>query len=149
MLRIIFFSFIFFIIGFGQVSAMEEYFVTLKNKKVNVRYGPSLDYQVKFIYKKAGLPVKVIDRKENFRRIIDHKNNSGWIHWTQLKNSISFVATSDKILFKKPSKFSQPLAKINEGRLLIVIECKKKWCNIKTGNYTGWIDKNNVWGKIF
>ena len=125
MLKIIFFSFIFFIIGIGKVFALEEYFVTLKNKKVNVRYGPSLDYQVKFIYKKAGLPLKVIDRKENFRRIIDHKNNSGWIHWTQLKNSISFVATSDKILFKKPSKFSQPLAKLSEGRLLIVLECKK------------------------
>ena len=149
MLKIIFFSFIFFISIFNQVFGVEEYFVTLKHKKVNVRYGPSLDYQVKYIYKKAGLPLKVIDRKENFRRVIDHKNNSGWIHWTQLKNSISFVATSEKILFKKPSKFSQPLAKLSKGRLLIVIECKKKWCNIKTGNYTGWVDKKNVWGKIF
>ena len=72
----------------------------LKNNKVNVRYGPSFDYPVKYIYKKIHLPVKLIDKKENFRRIIDHKKNSGWIHRTQLKKSKSFIATSNIILFK-------------------------------------------------
>ncbi len=51
----------------------------LKNDKVNVRYGPSFDYPIKYIYKKINLPVKVIDKKENFRRIIDNKKNGGWI----------------------------------------------------------------------
>ena len=58
----------------------------LKNNKVNVRYGPSFDYPIKYIYLKKYLPIKVIDKKENFRRIIDHKHNSGWIHTSQLKN---------------------------------------------------------------
>ena len=108
-----------------------------------------MDYQIKYIYRKAGYPLKVIDRKENFRKIIDHKNNSGWIHWTQLDNNISLITTSEKILFKKPTKFSEPLAKLSEGRLLIVIKCKDKWCNIKTEDYKGWILKDdNLWGKI-
>ena len=58
----------------------------LKNNKVNVRYGPSLDYPIKYIYRKINLPLEVIDRKDNFRKIIDHKKNSGWIHRSQLKN---------------------------------------------------------------
>ena len=49
----------------------------LKNDKVNVRYGPSFDYPIKYIYKKINLPVKVIDKKENFRRIIDNKKMVG------------------------------------------------------------------------
>ena len=57
-------------------SNENNYFLMLKYKKVNVRVGPSFDYPVKFIYKKTFLPVKVIDKKENFRRIIDHKKNS-------------------------------------------------------------------------
>ena len=65
--------------------ASEVRFLMLKNDKVNVRYGPGFKYPIKFIYKKRFLPVKVIDNKENFRRIIDHKNNSGWIHVSQLK----------------------------------------------------------------
>tara|TARA_B100000686_G_scaffold8336_1_gene8390 strand:- start:685 stop:1053 length:369 start_codon:yes stop_codon:yes gene_type:complete len=120
----------------------------LKHNKVHVRYGPSMEYQIKYIYRKANLPLKVIDKKENFRRIIDHKNNSGWIHRTQLKKSRSLITTSEKILFKKPTKYSKPLAKIDKGRLLLVKKCKKNWCNIKTGQFSGWVDKNNIWGEI-
>ena len=63
----------------------EEIFLSLKKNKVNVRYGPSLESPIKYIYKKIHLPIKLIDKKENFRRIIDSKNNSGWIHVSQLK----------------------------------------------------------------
>ena len=118
----------------------------LKNNKVNVRYGPSFDYPVKYIYKKIHLPVKLIDKKENFRRIIDHKKNSGWIHRTQLKKSKSFIATSNIILFKKPTKYSKPLAKIETGRLLLIKKCEKNWCYVYTNQFSGWIDKKNVWG---
>ena len=103
-------------------------------------------YQIKYIYRKANLPLKVIDKKENFRRIIDHKNNSGWIHRTQLKKSRSLITTSEKILFKKNSKFSKPLAKLEKGRLVIIKKCNLNWCKIQTGDYIGWIDTKNVWG---
>ena len=66
-------------------SVAEEAFVSLKKNKVNVRYGPSFDSDIKYVYKKINLPLKQIDKKENFRRIIDLKNNSGWIHISQLK----------------------------------------------------------------
>ena len=126
----------------------ENHFLMLKNNEVNVRYGPSFDYPIKYIYKRTGLPLMVIDKKENFRRIIDHKKNGGWIHISQLKKSISFITTEIKILFKSPSKFSKPLAKIDKGRLLMVKECKDNWCNVKTGKFSGWIEKGNVWGFI-
>ena len=118
----------------------------LKNNKVNVRYGPSFDYPIKYIYKKKQLPVQLIDKKENFRRIIDHKQNSGWIHWTQLTKSKSLITTSRKILFKNPTKYSEPLARLDTGRLLLIQKCEKNWCSVKTGQFFGWIDKNNVWG---
>ena len=118
----------------------------LKKDKVYVRYGPSFDYPIKYIYKKKNLPLKVIDKKENFRKIIDHKKNSGWIHISQLRKSKSLITTSNKILFKRPTKFSKPIVKLDEGRLLLVKKCEKDWCNVKTGKFSGWIKKNNVWG---
>tara|TARA_B110000263_G_scaffold18533_1_gene14756 strand:+ start:247 stop:693 length:447 start_codon:yes stop_codon:yes gene_type:complete len=123
-------------------------YLSLKNKLVNVRYGPSFDYPIKYLYKKKYLPIKVIDKKENFRRIIDFKKNSGWIHISQLKKSNSLIILENKILFKKPSRFSKPLAKLEKGRLLIIKKCKNKWCQVTTDNYKGWIDTNNIWGSI-
>jgi len=136
---------IFFFIN--TLSAKENnYYLILKNNKVNVRYGPGFDYPIKFIYNKKNLPVKVIDKKENFRRIIDFKNNSGWIHTSQLKKGIAFILLEDQILFAKPTKYSRPVLKIAKGRLLVVKKCKKNWCSVKTENNTGWIKNENVWG---
>ena len=130
-------------------SENKEKFLMLKNEKVNVRYGPSFDYPIKYIYKKIYLPIKVIDKKENFRRVIDHKKNSGWIHISQLRNSHSIINKSEKILFRKPTKYSKPLAKLDKGRLLKVIKCEEKWCNISSGDYSGWILKDDkIWGIV-
>ena len=143
--KIIFFILIFFC---TSTFSDENYYLMLKNSKVNVRMGPGLDYPVKFIYKKKYLPVKVIDKKENFRKVIDHKKNSGWIHISQLKQSKSFITVSNKILFKKPTKFSKPLAKIETGRLLLVKKCERNWCLVETKSFKGWVDEENLWGKI-
>ena len=126
----------------------DDTFLSLKKNKVNVRYGPGFEYPIKFIYNKINLPIKQIDKKENFRRIIDYKNNSGWIHVSQLKKINSIIPMTDKILFKKPSYFSNPIAKIKKGRLLIVQKCNDKWCKVTSGKYKGWIKRDNIWGSI-
>ena len=148
MLKIIFYFFCFFLFYSNSYSEINNKFLMLKNNKVNVRYGPSFDYPIKYIYKKIKLPVQIIDKKENFRRIIDHKKNSGWIHISQLRKSKSLIVTSQKILFKKPTKYSKPLARLDVGRLLLIKKCEKNWCNIETENFSGWMDKTNIWGEI-
>ena len=131
---------------FMQFSNAEEKFLSLKKNKVNVRYGPGKDHAVKYIYRKINLPVKQIDKKENWRRIVDLQNNSGWIHWSQLKSSNSIIILKNKILFKKPSNFSEPIARLEKGRLLIIKKCENNWCNVNTDNFSGWVKNENVWG---
>jgi len=133
---------------FFSNAIAENTYLSLKKNKVNVRYGPSFDSPIKFVYKKINLPIKQIDKKENWRRIIDLKNNSGWIHWSQLKPVNSLIPLKDKILFKKPSNFSMPLAKIQKGRVLVLEKCIKDWCKIKTDDFKGWIKADSVWGSI-
>ncbi len=128
------------------ISTANEIFVSLKKNKVNVRYGPSFDSDIKYVYKKINLPLKQVDKKENFRRIIDFKNNGGWIHISQLKKNNSVIVTKDKILFKNPSTFSRPIALIKEGRLLVLEKCEQKWCEISSGEFQGWIENDNIWG---
>jgi len=137
---------IFFLLIFKL--AAKDNFLSLKKNKVNVRYGPGLDYPVKYIYNKINLPIKQIDKKENFRRIIDLKNNSGWIHISQLKKTNSFIILENKILFKKASNFSKPILRLEKGRMLLIKKCLINWCNVKTDNYYGWVKTNNIWGSI-
>ena len=137
---------ILFWIFFTFTASANETFLSLKKDKVNVRYGPGFEYPIKYVYKKINLPIKQIDKKENFRRIIDLKNNSGWIHVSQLKKNNSVIPTENKILFKKPTTFAKPIALIKSGRVLLVERCENNWCYVSTENFKGWVIKDNLWG---
>ena len=140
--------FIGFFLFFMSTAKAEDIYLSLKKNKVNVRYGPSFDSPIKFVYKKENLPIKQIDKKENFRRIIDFKNNSGWIHVSQLRDVNSIIPLTDKILFKKPTKFSKPIANIKKGRVLAVLKCDSNWCKVQSGKFKGWVSNKDLWGKI-
>ena len=143
---VFFIAYIVFVLPIVDVFADE--FVMLKNNKVNVRYGPSFEYPIKYVYLKKNLPIKVIDKKENFRRIIDHKHNSGWIHTSQLKKSSSIILTKNQFIFSKPTKFSEPVAIAEKGKLILIKKCKENWCKSTNNEITGWILFDNFWGRL-
>ena len=124
-------------------------FLSLKNNEVNLRQGPSLEYPVKFIYKKKYLPIEILDKSETWRKIKDFEHNSGWIHASQLSKKKSAICKkNNSVLYKKPTIFSKPIAKLEIGRLVLIKKCKVKWCKISSGGFSGWIYKNSLWGKI-
>ena len=146
MIKVITFIFLLFV-SLINTSLSDEYFLTLKYDKVNLRQGPSKDYPVKIFYKKKYLPILVLDSSDNFRKIRDHENNSGWIHSSQLSKKKAALAKGDQIvMFKNPTIFSAPLVILEEGRLCIILKCNNEWCKIKSDKYSGWIKKENLWG---
>ena len=146
-ISVLFFLILFF---FPKSFANEtKNFLSLKNNEVNLRQGPSFEYPIKFIYKKKYLPVEILDKAETWRKIKDFENNSGWIHASQLSKKKSAICKkNNSVLYKKPTIFSKPIAKLEIGRLVLIKKCKAKWCKITSGNFNGWIYKNSLWGKI-
>ena len=145
--RILFF---YLIVLISPISFAEEgYYLTLRNDKVNLRQGPSLNYPIKLIYEKKFLPILIQDKSGNFRKVLDHENNSGWIHISQLsKKKAALSILNELIVFQKPSIYSKPLVKLEIGRLCLVKKCKNNWCKIKTGRYSGWVEKQNLRGRL-
>ena len=142
---------VFFIIylNFGNVFSSEDYFLTLRNEKVNLRQGPSFEYPVKIFYKKKFLPVLIQDKSDNFRKIIDHENNSGWIHISQLSKKKAAIVIDDEIvLFNGSTIYSKPIAILKKGRLLRIKKCKVDWCKINTSKFKGWVKKDSLWGLL-
>ena len=144
---ILFFSILF---CFSNSIANEnEKFLSLKNNEVNLRQGPSFEYPIKLTYKKKYLPIMILDKSETWVQIKDFENNFGWIHISQLSKKKSAInIKKNSIIFKKPTIFSKPVAKVETGRLILIKKCKIKWCKITSGKYNGWIEKNYLWGKI-
>ena len=141
--------FFIFLFSFQNVHSNDEYFRTLRNDKVNLRQGPSFDYPIKIFYKKKFLPVLIQDRSENFRKIRDHENNTGWIHISQLsKKKAAIIIDDSSILFNGSTIYSNPIAILKKGRLVRINKCKIDWCKIKTGEFRGWVKKESLWGLL-
>ena len=148
MIKLLIFTFILVLPTFNFLTA-EEYFLTLRYDNVILRQGPSKDYPVKIFYKKKYLPVLIQDTSDNFRKIKDHENNTGWIHVSQLSKKKAALTIKDKIImFKSSTMYSKPLAVLEKGRLCLVLKCKDDWCKIKVDKYSGWVKNKNLWGNF-
>jgi len=148
MIKIIILSIILTFTSF-DLSFAEQQFLTLKYNNVNLRQGPAKDYPVKIFYKKKYLPVLIQDTSDNYKKIKDHENNTGWIHLSQLSKKKAALTIDDQlIMYKNPTIFSKPLAVLAKGRLCLVSKCKDEWCKIKTDKFSGWVKKENLWGKV-
>ena len=143
------FFFYFLLLPLNSFADKIEVFMSLKNNEANLRYGPSFEYPIKITYKKKYLPIVIIDRSETWMKTRDFENNSGWIHVSQIsKRKTAINKKKNNLLYKKPTIYSKPIAKLEIGRLVIIKKCKIRWCKIKSGNFSGWVLKNSLWGKV-
>jgi len=90
-----------------------------------------------------------LDKSETWIKIKDFENNSGWIHISQVSKKKSAInKKNNSVIYKKPTIFSKPVAKLEIGRLVLIKRCKVEWCKITSGGFSGWVYKNSLWGKI-
>ena len=133
----------------ASLSNEDIKFLSLKNNEVNLRLGPSFEYPIKLTYNKKYLPIIIIDKSEAWRKIKDFEKNSGWIHISQLsKRRTAINYKNNSILFKKPTIYSKPIARLETGRLVLINKCKLKWCKITSGDFNGWLNKKYLWGNV-
>ena len=93
--------------------------------------------------------MQILDSWDNWKKIRDFEDNSGWIHVSLLSGKKTAInKLKNSIIFTRNTIYSKPLARVDEGRLLFIKKCKLQWCKVSSGEYTGWIQKKSLWGKI-
>ena len=114
--------FFFSLIWLNNLHANEpKKFLSLKNDEVNVREGPSIDYPIKLVYNKKFLPVQILDSWDNWKKIRDFEDNSGWIHVSLLSGKRTAInKLKNSIIFTSNTIYSKPLARVDKGRLLFI-----------------------------
>ena len=141
-------SFILVIITFNGVDASKKNkYLTTRYNEVNVRNGPGLNNLILFKILKKGYPLLIIEKFENWYRVVDFNDNKGWISKTQLSNDsyVIIVKRSEKVL-KFPNHNSKILALAKMNFILELEKCRKKWCKVKSDKIKGWVPKQSLWG---
>ena len=110
-----------------------------------MRNGPGLNNLVLFKILKKGYPLLVIEKFENWYRVVDFNENKGWVSKTQLsKDAYVIMTKSSERILKFPNHDSKILAFAKMNFILRLEKCRKKWCKVKSDNITGWVPKNSL-----
>lgn len=124
-------------------------FVTLAKDTVNVRTGPDRKYPITWVFKRKGLPLKVVAEYENWRKFIDSEGGSGWIWGPLLSSKRTGLITADRqVLLKRPQEDSSVAAIAEAGVIGHLMTCEKEWCRLNINGIKGWVRQNHIWGTL-
>jgi SH3-like domain-containing protein len=136
--------------GFPNPSGLTiPRFVSLKSDNVNVRTGPGTRYPISFVYRRAKMPVEVIEEFDIWRKIRDVEGSIGWVHKTMLEGKRNVIIKGKKaqIMRIDHEANAKPLLKVEPMVVARLVECVRDWCRVQVdGGRKGWIEKTALWG---
>jgi SH3-like domain-containing protein len=123
-------------------------FVALKNDETNIRTGPGTRYPIQWIYRRAGMPVEVIEEFDLWRKVRDMDGTSGWVHKTMVigKRSVLIKGNETRVVRIDADARAKPILKLEPAVIASLLECAKDWCRIQISGRKGWIEKQYLWG---
>lgn len=135
-------------VGIGSETKLPiPRFASLKSENVYVRTGPSMDYPIKWIYKRAGLPVEIIQEFDAWRRIRDPAGDTGWVHKILLSGHRSaMIRGHEAVPAFEDHDLVEEVAKLEPKFIVTIHECDARACLAQFAPYEGWIEKKYLWG---
>lgn len=122
-------------------------YVSLRAGKVNARRGPGLDYRIDWVFQRPGLPVRIIDEYDQWRRIVDSDDAGGWVYYALLTSHRTALVTSPEVtLRRKPAETAAATAIARQGVVARLIRCLPQWCEVEAEGAEGWVPKTAIWG---
>ncbi len=142
------------IVGFGGGTAAfgqdreVPYWATIGAEEVNMRVGPSRDYPIDWVFKRKGLPIKVVRLREGWRLVQDPDGDQGWIVSSLLSPQRGVLVVGEGVvdILAMPSNGSQVLWRAEPGVVGRLNSCETDWCEIDIGGRIGWVEQNRLWG---
>ena len=122
-------------------------FVSLRSDKVNVRSGPDISYPIEWVLERKGMPVEIVQEKNNWRKVRDIQGTEGWVNQALLSSRRSVIVTGGVRALRREARDSAPVVARAEpdvvGQLL---QCQGEWCRIEVSGVRGWLKRAELWG---
>ncbi|MEZ5913275.1 MAG: SH3 domain-containing protein [Paracoccaceae bacterium] len=122
-------------------------FVSLKSNEGNVRRGPSLSHRIDWVFVRRGMPLRITDEFENWRRVEDQEGAGGWVHYTLLSGVRMALIEQDLVaMHTRPDERAPVAASAEAGVIARLLECEVDWCRLQADGQRGWVPKTALWG---
>jgi SH3-like domain-containing protein len=124
------------------------YWASLRSGEVNMRVGPSEDYQIAWVYRRAGLPMKVLRIKEGWRLVRDPDGAEGWVVARLLspERAALVVGKGTAAMRQDESEDSALRWKVEPGVVGKLGDCESGWCEFDVHGRKGYVRQDRLWG---
>lgn len=119
---------------------------SLKKTEVNVRSGPGNQYPILWVYQRAGYPVQVLARYDNYYKLRDVEGEEGWVYIGMVSRKLTGLVggKAPTPLLRKADVQAQPVARLSPGVVVDVEECEDgkaegRLCKVEVQGYKGWV----------
>ncbi|MBB6425002.1 SH3 domain-containing protein [Sphingopyxis sp. JAI128] len=135
----------------GPATAQSDvelpYWASISVDKARMRKGPSPDVPVMWEYRRKDLPVKVIARHENWRKVEDPDGTQGWMAARLLSRTRTAIVTGEIRPMREDASVSAAVAyRAEPGVVGRISDCKNGWCLFAVNGRKGWIQTDHIWG---
>jgi len=122
-------------------------YVSLKGSEGNARRGPSLSHRIDWVFKHAGMPLRITAEFGHWRRVEDRDGAGGWVHYSLLSGVRTVIVEEDMTqLHSRADEKSAVVALAETGAIAKLGDCTIDWCEISSEDADGWVPKTKIWG---
>lgn len=124
------------------------YWATLRAEEVNMRVGPSEAYPIEWVYRRQGLPIKVIRLMQGWRLVEDPDGARGWIVARLLDPDRGAIVIGEGLaeIRAEPSAGSALRWRAEPGVVGALGKCEAGWCQLDIEGHKGWVRAERLWG---
>lgn len=141
------------VMGTGAADAKPErktpYFASISAGKARMRTGPGRSYPAMWLYRRADLPVRVIDSymRGLWLRIEDPGGVQGWMLGSLISNTrTGLVMGQTAELRATPRSAGRVLWRAEPGVVGRLSKCAGGWCWLEVRGRGGFVEANRLWG---
>lgn len=141
-----------FTLGWAAPAAAQDrelpYWASLRAPEVNMRVGPSENFPIEWVYRRQGLPVKVIRLMQGWRLVEDPDGERGWIVARLLNPARGAIVVGEGLADMRAG--AEPgarlLWRVEPGVVGSLGRCTDGWCRLTIGGHVGWLEQDRLWG---
>ncbi len=124
------------------------YWASIRASEVNMRVGPSATYPVAWVYRRTGLPVKVVRRNQGWRLVEDPEGTRGWIAARLLSpdRAALVIGRGLAAIREGPDAATGLRWRAEPGVVGLLGDCASGWCELDIGGRRGWVRRDRLWG---
>ena len=132
----------------AQKERKTPYWASISASEALMRTGPAKTYPAKWLYRRADLPIKVLEVYPSWRKVQDPDGEVGWMLVNLLSDTRAGIVKGRerRPMHEGPDAASRIRYYAEPGVVGRLIRCAANWCEMDVRGRIGYISTDHIWG---